>query len=631
MGMAIWIIIGGLLNLLNIAYGFALDIVVVAGLVYSIWLFHSIDHKGIITSIRDVSKWPGNTWTGIVAGIFILGVFVFNATTQVPPQAYNFHDDLEKYFAYPVRMLATGNLHGGPFNALGSNAVGGQAFLHGFISAHWHIKYINAVDALFSFSLCQLIILGTSLKMRLPNWLTIMSVAITIFISPQYVNVSSLYTASTLVALLILGPSIMETPRNDNDLIIPIGIVTGTLYSALVVLKPTLFIFVAVHFSLILIFLLFVRRPLKLLLSFLFSCAFTSGLSVLPWLLVHRKHWKNLLTGVSNIDDSLLAQQIESLPAPEINLFSLGPLFFGHGSRPMHYSGTMIIVVLCFLIVLFILLKNRLAGKINYVFPIVGEISAVLSFAIAIYVTADRVSGPVQGLRYMCPIIIAAVPSAFLTAGNAIAQWKKAILPPKMFLNISGTVLAICLIGILVSFSGSLVTRARQAIYYGSILSFEKAKDSRYLLYNRMVLDGSYKEKIREIQKLVPRGEALVAWIGTPYLLDFKRNEILDVQPAAFASPWFEFPLGPTLSKTVESGYKYFDQEGISYILWEYNGYATRSIQQLVNEASLPFNGTRKVSIRSIAFTKMIDAIVKRSQVLYDDNEIILIKIHGSD
>ena len=82
---------------------------------------------------------------------------LFAIGTQLPPREFNYQDDLQKYFAHPVRMLETGVLRGSPLSALGSETLGGQAFLHGIVLSVLPIPYINGVDAIFGLFVLLLI------------------------------------------------------------------------------------------------------------------------------------------------------------------------------------------------------------------------------------------------------------------------------------------------------------------------------------------------------------------------------------------------------------------------------------------------------------------------------------------
>jgi hypothetical protein len=50
-------------------------------------------------------------------------------------------------------MLATGTLYGSPLSALGSETLGGQAFIHAFILLIAPIQYINGADTIFGLML----------------------------------------------------------------------------------------------------------------------------------------------------------------------------------------------------------------------------------------------------------------------------------------------------------------------------------------------------------------------------------------------------------------------------------------------------------------------------------------------
>lgn len=48
----------------------------------------------------------------LLAGGLIVLVIAFAILTQLPPGAFNYHDDFQKYLTHPVRVLATGTLFG---------------------------------------------------------------------------------------------------------------------------------------------------------------------------------------------------------------------------------------------------------------------------------------------------------------------------------------------------------------------------------------------------------------------------------------------------------------------------------------------------------------------------------------
>ena len=195
LGLSAILAVGGVLNLARIAFAPALWLVVGAGLVACAVQIIPALSRIKLSSLSQARGWSG--WSeDTLAGGFIAVVIGFTVATQLPPQAFNYHDDFQKYFAHPVRMLATGTLFGSPLSALGSETPGGQAFLHAMALAFFPIPFINGADAVFG--LLLLMILGADVGRRrlapLPG--ALLAPLLIVVVNPQYVNVSALYLAA---------------------------------------------------------------------------------------------------------------------------------------------------------------------------------------------------------------------------------------------------------------------------------------------------------------------------------------------------------------------------------------------------------------------------------------------------
>ena len=102
--------------------------------------------------VRIIPK-ETSAWIELAAAAIVTSaVMLFAIVTQLPPRLFNFQDDLQKYLAHPVRMLATGTMAGSPLSALGSETLGGQAFLHGFILSALPLPYVTASTPFLGFS-----------------------------------------------------------------------------------------------------------------------------------------------------------------------------------------------------------------------------------------------------------------------------------------------------------------------------------------------------------------------------------------------------------------------------------------------------------------------------------------------
>jgi hypothetical protein len=203
------------------------------------------------------------------------------------PRVFNFHDDLEKYINHPIRMLSTGSLGGGHLNALGSETLGGQAFLHGFVAAHWPIGYINSVDSVFGLTLCLMAVSSAALSRRLPVWCMPIVVALPVFINPQIVNISASYTASALMLFLFCGTWIELKDRGHSSSPWPHAICTGLVYAAIVVLKTSYLLLPALHFSVLSLGLAIYATRLKGVFSWAMKVVISSVFFLLPWLTIY--------------------------------------------------------------------------------------------------------------------------------------------------------------------------------------------------------------------------------------------------------------------------------------------------------------------------------------------------------
>ena len=94
LGLAIWIILGGVANMMAVAHVIVLDGIVLLGLAaagVSIWKSAG---PGLSGMRDDPNLVKGFLLRVFPTSVLISAVFVFTAITQVPPKAFNIHDDL---------------------------------------------------------------------------------------------------------------------------------------------------------------------------------------------------------------------------------------------------------------------------------------------------------------------------------------------------------------------------------------------------------------------------------------------------------------------------------------------------------------------------------------------------------
>ncbi|HTB09944.1 MAG TPA: hypothetical protein VK752_00155 [Bryobacteraceae bacterium] len=533
LGMAAVVFIGGILNLARFAYPPALVVLAVIGVVLAI--------RPALSLVRPP----------VLISVLILMVLIFTTTTQLPPSIYNFHDDYQKYFAYPIRMVETGTVFGSTLSAMGLQTLGAQAFLDGFVVGFFPIRYINGVDAVFGLFLCLMLATQFS-KSRATTLVCVLSV---ILINPQYVNVSTLFCGSALIMAMIA----VEDPPS-----------LGLLCAALIAMKPIYAVFIAIY----LLASAFIAAGG---IRWAIRAGLAAALFLSPWALVHAPNY----AAAFRTHHPALTPVPGEIDTQRLNLFSFEPL--AYGSTAANYTLLVIAIAACGMIC------RRSSRK-----TLACAITGVATFLVFVYVLGPLQYGYEHGLRYFTPVAIALAPAIF--AWTASVQ-SRAWLP----MLIAAVPLA--------AFGPSLRARFAMALETHSAVSYAwLAKDPVYVAYNRRVLSPSERDDVQVLQDRVPAGETILAWMNTPFYLDYKRNRIIDIDTAGIAVPWASVPRA-------------------RYLIWDYAGFATADEADYEDRALNAGAGERKDSLATIDFMHRLDHVVENGEVLFDDGKIRLVRL----
>jgi hypothetical protein len=523
-GMAVVVFLGGMLNLVRLAYPWALAVVVAAGVYLAL-------REGI-----SFARPP------FLVALLIAAVMIFTIATQLSPGMYNGHDDFQKYFAYPVRMLQTGTVFGSPLSAMGTQTLGAQAFLDAFVVALFPIVYINGVDAVFGLFLCL------TLAVRFSNRLAValLCVLSVVFIDPQYANISTLYCGSALIMAItaISAPSAL-----------------GLLYAALIAMKPTFAVFVAIH-------LLATFRSVR---STVLTSLATAGF-LLPWVLVHAPHYLAALQTKVTAPTPVVGL----IAHDSLNLFSFAPLEYGASAA----SYTLLIAAMA--------LCGALCFRERKV--LAAAVTGIATFFVLIYALGPLHAGYEQSLRYFAPVAIGLAPPIFGSTDTWRSRWFAPVIAAVS----------------LVAFSPSLWTRAQSAWTAHSVWSYAwSTADADYTEYMERVLRGPEKDTVKALQEKVPAGETILAWINAPFYLDYARNRMVDIDPAGIGNPWASVPKA-------------------EYLIWDYDGFATRDAEWYRRQALDVGAGERRNAALSLDFLRRMD---KAGEVVYDNGEVKVVRL----
>jgi hypothetical protein len=594
LGLAVAIFFGSLLNLARLAYPWALDAILTAGLALAIYEWHA---AGLRPSLA--AWWPARkserlytlAWYAIV-----LAVMGFAIQTELSPRLYNLSDDFQKYFAHTVRMVETGTLTGSPLNALGSETLGAQAFLQSFIVGHFPIAFINGADRIFCFALC--LMLAGSIARGRPALgpAAILGVLAVVFINPQLVNISSLYSSAALfMSLLVLsadprevGPSAITPWRR--------AIAPGLLAAAIIALKPTGLLFLAVQFVLATAGAIWAagswRGPLRSSLAILLGSA---GFTV-PWLLLWAPDYIAGLTHPLPNPATRLPVVIETA-----DLLATSRLFYG--ASMLAYTLIALALGIFALLCGLARKERRSATPRLYALNLAATCAAAAISYIAINTLGLGFVESLGALRYSIPILIGIMPAALSLAALHLDDATK-----HRGAWLAG-VFGIALVGM---FANSALERGALLLQHGTELAFLPSADKRAVdflhTYEDAVLHGPIAEEVGYFQTKIPAGEPILAWIGAPFLLDFKRNPIIDVNESGLGMSWSQIPPAP-------------------FSLWQSQGYGIMSPQDYQRNIRTIGRRMGFVFARTLDFRQRLEQLVQQSDILANEDGMIVLQL----
>ena len=528
--------------------------------------------------------------------------FIYLCTLNLLPSVMNWHDDFEKYLKHPVRILATGGLQTGPFDASGESVLGGMAFLHSIALLVGSLQFVTVIDGVIA-PVCALLIFASACKHLgvHPLW-TVFGTLLFLSIDPMVVNISAVYMI--VLPLVVLFSASIQAPDGEGQYRGWI-LLLSLSYAALITVKSSSAFFVPLHFSLTLGAMLLARRLTRERLKYMiFIPVVVSGMT-LPWFLVH---WEKLLgafTVTQTLDASgsgirVVSEQWEPL--------STEVLFYTFGISSLTISLLLAGVFGTFIQSLF---AYRKAPSPQQLMQAVNSLSVFLFFTAAMVYLVPRMNGLDAVLRYVMPFLLA---SSVLFFYASSTKTKSKGRPSHLLLR------AYALVCILL-FMPSLTARYLQAKELGHVIAIPFFKDSRYIGYSQWLLGDTNKRRFIEAQLHTPENAKLLVWSLGSYHLDYSRNSIWDVDPSGFSAPWQKFPFEGTL----DSQLRFLVEHEVDSIIWQYDGFGIRTAKAL-RRPNLPLRV--EINWGTICFAKFLTEISKRDDlvhVVYDDGSLRVI------
>lgn len=622
LGIASWITYGGVLNFFQVVSPATLKFSMYTGCLITLGFFvHGFlnwtgSNKAAPASNAPHTRSDHPNRVNIAFSISIFMILSFCVYYLMPSRALNFHDDFHYYLHPSLQLLANGSFPGNLFSALGYNTMGGQLFMKSLPYLYFDIRYANTFDAVICFFLGLALIFEFGRKIKSTTGAIIIASILFIFINPQIVNTSSLYSGALIIIGLFFAISMLKQDKDHNGAAaacnlkeqILATIPVALFFSALTTLKATLIIFAVLffifRFSYEIIFLKSKKSVIDILWITLFSAIF-----VAPWLFSTSTKYLDVLAEKINSHTEAAASSVGQplLGAGDFSVFfAKNSLFWGNNLSD--YFSIFLALLLATIICFFYLLKEKETLKINCGISISAGFLALFCSVVII----GNLIYPLTALRYVIPIIIGIFPVSTLYFGALLPN------PPKFFfvnVNVAALLLSLHLM-IAGMFTAGFIDRVEQIKNQHHLNSFPIS--DQYLQYMDFAMSDARKKQIAEAQSVVPKDSNITAWVSTPFYLDYRRNKISVIETFGGVGGAFmdEIPYNVD-NKTF---WQFFRNRGIDFIIWEYDGFAVKDdrwYQQHWGEGAW----------FAQYFIKSFPLLANNTNLIYHKNSIIVLDI----
>ena len=572
-GLGIVIFLGGILLAARVAFAPALDAVVVGGLILAA--------LGWYKGERNLPRFTRNKALACVLPVAAAWYLVWYLT---PLAGFNHHDDFERYFAYPVRMLATGTFTPNPLGYLGADTLGATAFLQAFIAAHFPIEYIGSVDLAGGLLLCLLLV-GSGVTTNRSLVSAVVAQGLFLVINPELANISSVFLGAALMtAVILLADRPLASERS-----LAATVLTGFLYAGLIALKTTFAVFVLVHFVAVTVA---PYSPLRPRLRAAVATALWTTIGLSPWLALHAALYMDAAKLRPPVPNILQVKEA-------LDLFSAVALPYGESQ--LLWTCLALLGLLASTLCVAAAKRNASCRTGAAASGAAAGLTAGLSYFIIVAGLGPLMYGREAATRYAIPILLGTIP-ATLRMFDLVNRPRCFAVP-----SVSGGLLMIFL------FAPSFVHRVKEMTDYkvpwGYFFNASAAGKKDFLEYSDNVLHGSVRGELARFQALVPPHETMGVWVAAPFWLDFRRNQIWHTDPYGISMPWARWP------------------ETINYFLLQHDGSAVRSGEVYEKMKTAPGAADRIVAFRTEAFLEELVDHAKRENIIYLDDLYALMRL----
>ncbi|MBF0294898.1 MAG: hypothetical protein HQL96_06885 [Magnetococcales bacterium] len=566
MGMAIWIFLGAFLQLMGLATGWMIDLMVAVGLALAVWLtlMPVYRREGLVGLVRLLPySERRDFWLDLSYGV-IYGTAIFLFLFLTPAKSFNFGDDLDTYFNLAVALVNYGTLANQTFHSAGISSVGGFPFLQGFFAAHLPIAYIGTMDHVFALLLGLFLLKEMAEELAVPSHALPGAMVLFIVINPQIVNVSVVYTGAVVIMGLFIATIRLFSSLTDASIrqqilaSTPVALFVG----ALLPLKFTFIIFIGIFIIVMLSILPYERLCTRhVILMVLFSAALIA-VETLAWGLPFQDKFEIML-GLTKSDIEKEAGNSFIINTINYIKFLTKDTKLFYGASPVYYT----LISLLMIISTLWCWRHMRQNKASH-----ASAPAMVALGSAGFITyllmgpmAGRIEDMDTGIRYAIPTLLGVAPAAIMTIQNLHVQ------------KIHNFFLYGALIAIFAFFSTSFAERIGKAVHHQHVIAFPLASDAIYRNGIQAILEDRHKQELRSIQDRVPPGKSILTMSPSNYHFDFKRNQILLADGGIYHGRIIH------LKSTWEEVSHSLVTMGIHSIIWKFQGFGIKDFKYYQN------------------------------------------------
>jgi hypothetical protein len=411
-------------------------------------------------------------------------------------------------------------------------------------------------------------------------------------IDPQYVNVSSLYSMAAMISALMI---INVDPRERGD-----GIsqrwrqaaAPALFYAGAIALKPTSIVFLGLQFGMAGTASFWTTGDWRTSISNAGRIATWSVVFLTPWLLLYAPYYSLAFTHPIGVPLTPVPEVVE--PLSLVSLLSPAGTFYG-ASR-LSYTCLATGLFLCALHATLRLRSDPATRKSHMGLASASAAAAATYLFWTLF--GPRMQESVNTVRYSIPVLIGAASAALPLWAAITARRNVAVC----------TTMAVFL---LLLFSSSMHQRLGTLLHQRSELAYlhkwRPAALNRNREFQERVLDGALTAEVQRLQEEIPPGRTILAWTGTPFLLDYGRNHVIDMNVAGLDQPWGRIP-------------------SVRYVTWQESGYGTHTEEVLNYEIAVFGRRTGKLDARALDVLHWLQEVVPASKIIDDMDGVLVIE-----